>query len=179
MKPVNSNCPEIIWNLKIVPGAPTIILDRDGTINVDKGYVHQIADFEFTDQFTKILETLRQFKGNICVITNQGGASIGKYLEIDSRKFSEHLITAAEAQGIAINLVVTCFHHNKDHCEYRKPSPGMLKTVENLVKSDSRMFLYIGNDKKDAEVAKARNVAYLDVNSENFGSDFDDWINRP
>ena len=28
---------------------PAIFLDRDGTINVDHGYVHEIDNFEFID----------------------------------------------------------------------------------------------------------------------------------
>lgn len=30
-------------------GKKTIFLDRDGTINIDHGYVHQIDDFQFID----------------------------------------------------------------------------------------------------------------------------------
>lgn len=174
-----SVCPELLLNSRIIPGARTLVFDRDGTINADKGYVHQISEFEFTLEFSRIIETLGEFKGNICVITNQGGASIGKYRKSDSRLFTEHLISVAKIYGITINLVVTCYHHNVDNCEYRKPAPGMLSKIESLIQSDSSMYLYVGNDKKDAEAAKARHITYLDIKSENFVEKFKDWLSAP
>jgi D-glycero-D-manno-heptose 1,7-bisphosphate phosphatase len=169
-------CPAMFYNSKLVLGARTLVFDRDGTINIDNGYVHQITDFEFTLNFSPILEILAKFQGNICIITNQGGASIGKYNESDSRKFTEYLISRLKEHGITINLVVTCYHHNKDHCKYRKPETGMLEKIESIVNAHTKMYLYVGNDEKDAKVAMNRHVRYLDINSENFLEKFKDWI---
>lgn len=30
-------------------GIPAVFLDRDGTINVDTGYLHEIDDFQFIE----------------------------------------------------------------------------------------------------------------------------------
>lgn len=38
---------------------PAIFLDRDGTINVDHGYVHEIDNFEFIDG---VIDAMRQLK---------------------------------------------------------------------------------------------------------------------
>lgn len=172
-------CPSLILNSDIIRGARTLVFDRDGTINIDNGYVHQVSDFEFMPEFLNVLEILGQFNGNICIITNQGGVSIGKYLESESRKFTDFLISTVEDFGVKINLVATCYHHNLDNCEYRKPASGMLREIQRFVKSDFKEYLYIGNDWKDLEVARDCNVAYLDIKSENFDRKLHDWINLP
>lgn len=38
---------------------PAIFLDRDGTINVDHGYVHEIDAFEFIDG---VIDAMRELK---------------------------------------------------------------------------------------------------------------------
>lgn len=38
---------------------PAIFLDRDGTINVDHGYVHEIDEFEFIDG---VIDAMRELK---------------------------------------------------------------------------------------------------------------------
>jgi D-glycero-D-manno-heptose 1,7-bisphosphate phosphatase len=170
-------CPSLILNSDIIPGAKTLVFDRDGTINIDTGYVHEVSDFAFMPEFLSVLEILAQFNGNICIVTNQGGASIGKYLESESRKFTDHLISSVQDFGVKIKLVATCYHHNLDKCEYRKPAPGMLREIQRIVKSDLTEYLYIGNDWKDLEVARDCNVGYLDIKSDNFERKLLDWIN--
>ena len=40
---------------------PAIFLDRDGTINVDHGYVHEIDNFEFIDG---VIDAMRHLRGD-------------------------------------------------------------------------------------------------------------------
>ena len=47
---------------------PAIFLDRDGTINVDHGYVHEIDEFEFIEG---VIDAMRQLK-------EMGYAQIGR-----------------------------------------------------------------------------------------------------
>ncbi len=42
---------------------PAIFLDRDGTINVDHGYVHEIDNFEFIDG---VIDAMRELKNGLC-----------------------------------------------------------------------------------------------------------------
>jgi D-glycero-D-manno-heptose 1,7-bisphosphate phosphatase len=43
----------------VAKSVPAIFLDRDGTINVDHGYVHEIDNFEFIDG---VIDAMRQLK---------------------------------------------------------------------------------------------------------------------
>jgi D-glycero-D-manno-heptose 1,7-bisphosphate phosphatase len=171
-------CPDLLFNHQLVKGAKTLIFDRDGTINVDPGYVYRISDFEFTGQFLRIVHVLKEFKGNLCVITNQGGVRLGKYLQSDSQGFTEYLISATDEIGVFINLVLSCYHHNLDNCNFRKPAPGMLKVIEDMTQSGARNYLFVGNDQKDAEAAAAYNFSYLDINSTNLEAILSAWVSK-
>ena len=173
-----SACPDLMEKFQVIEGAKTLIFDRDGTINIDTGYTHKINEFEFTIEFLQIIKILENFEGNICIITNQGGVRLGKYLQSESREFTEHTVTQLNELGITISLVAACYHHNSDNCNYRKPAPGMLKTIEDIIGADKKSFLYIGNDHIDEIAAEDHGISYLDIKCENLGSKIVEWIDK-
>lgn len=173
-----SACPEMKVYREIIMGAKTLIFDRDGTINVDKGYVYKITEFEFTKQFLRIVPALQIFNGNICIITNQGGVRLGKFLKTESQKFTRYLVSKAEENGVHINSVITCYHHDLDNCNFRKPSSGMLQELEKKIEASAKSYLYIGNDNKDVQVAKDRNIDYLDIDSNEIEMAIIEWMNN-
>jgi len=175
----NLACPELLMNSAIVRGAKTLIFDRDGTINVDNGYVYMMTEFEFTQQFVLLIPILEKFQGNICIITNQGGVRLGKYSKNESQEFTRYVISKAKEKGIIVNLVATCYHHNLDSCESRKPASGMLQKIEEMTASKRDRYLYIGNEKKDEEVARNRNINYLDINSKRLEAFLVGWTRQP
>ena len=50
-----------------------LFLDRDGVINIDKGHVHKIADFEFIDGIFDLCKRYQDDGFIIIIITNQAG----------------------------------------------------------------------------------------------------------
>ncbi len=54
-----------------------VFLDRDGTINVDKGYVRRIEDVEFIPGSVAALQRLCRAGIGIIVVTNQSGIARG------------------------------------------------------------------------------------------------------
>ena len=56
-------------------------LDRDGTINVDHGYVHEIDNFEFIDGVIDAMRELKRIGFALVVVTNQSGIARGKFTE--------------------------------------------------------------------------------------------------
>ena len=54
-----------------------IFLDRDGTINIDPGYISKVEDFEFYDYTFNALELLSSLTKYFIIITNQSGVSRG------------------------------------------------------------------------------------------------------
>ena len=64
-------------------------LDRDGTINVDKGYVHQITDVEFIPGIFRLCRLLKNRGYQLVIVTNQSGIGRGKYSSDEFHKLMD------------------------------------------------------------------------------------------
>ena len=62
-------------------GRRAAFLDRDGVINVDRGYVHTRGEFEFIDGVFDAAAKLRAKGYALFVITNQSGIGRGRFTE--------------------------------------------------------------------------------------------------
>ena len=60
-----------------------VFLDRDGVINIDKGYVYRIDDFEWIDGAKEAIKYLKDKNYLVFVATNQSGITRGYYKESD------------------------------------------------------------------------------------------------
>ena len=56
-----------------------VFLDRDGTINYDKGYTYKFSQFKFRPYVLKGLKYLSKKKYLIFIVTNQAGIAKGKF----------------------------------------------------------------------------------------------------
>jgi len=102
-----------------------VFLDRDGTLNIDPGYVRKIEDFELYPNVIKALKLLKNFQ--LFIITNQSGIGRGYYTEKDFHKFNNHLIAELRKEGINIKETFYCPHHPDEECDCRKPSTRFIK----------------------------------------------------
>ncbi len=62
---------------------PAVFLDRDNTINQDKGYTYKFNDFKFINNSLNTLKYLSKKKVWIFVVTNQAGIAKGHFTEND------------------------------------------------------------------------------------------------
>ena len=90
-----------------ITGYNTLLLDRDGTINVHiiGDYVRKWEDFEF---IPGVLEAMSRFAKHfryIFIVTNQRGISKGKYTEQDLIYIHEHMIYEIEKVGGRIDKI--------------------------------------------------------------------------
>jgi D-glycero-D-manno-heptose 1,7-bisphosphate phosphatase len=64
-----------------------IFLDRDGTINVDHGYVYKSDELEFIEGVENSLKKLQDAGYLLIIITNQSGIGRGYFSELDTCKY--------------------------------------------------------------------------------------------
>ena len=115
-----------------------LFLDRDGVINVDKGYVHHIDGFAFVDGIFELGACAQSLGFMPIVITNQAGIGRGFYTEADFQHVTAWMLDQFRARGIRIARVYHCpFHPTEGIGEYRresfdrKPNPGMILKAES------------------------------------------------
>ena len=116
-----------------------IFLDRDGTINVEKHYLHKIEDFEYENGVLEALEGLQKLGYKFIVVTNQAGIAKGYYTESDYLILEEFIEKDLLKKGIIIQKTYHCPHHPQGkipynvNCECRKPKTGMfIKAIEEF-----------------------------------------------
>ena len=68
-----------------------VFLDRDGTLNVEKDYLHRIEDFEFIPGAQEAIKKLKDAGFLVIVITNQSGVGRGYYTLQDVDRLHEHI----------------------------------------------------------------------------------------
>jgi D-glycero-D-manno-heptose 1,7-bisphosphate phosphatase len=137
-------------------------LDRDGVINVDKGYTHRPEDLVFMPGAIEAVRRLNAGRRLAVVVTNQAGVARGLYEEADVEVFHQAMQAALAAQGAHIDAFYVCPFHpdavveryrHPDHPD-RKPNPGMiLRALADLGVAPGDAFL-IGDRKSDLEAAR-------------------------
>jgi len=144
-----------------------LILDRDGVINVDKGYVHRIEDFEFVSGVFKLCSTAQDFGLVPIVITNQAGIGRGYYTEDDFQRITTWMLDQFRLRGIRIGRVYHCpFHPTDGIGEYRresfdrKPNPGMILKAQSEFDLDLSQSVLVGDKDSDLEAGLAAGVRY-------------------
>jgi D-glycero-D-manno-heptose 1,7-bisphosphate phosphatase len=83
-----------------------VFVDRDGTINVEKGYVHKIEDFEFIPGALEALRLLTTNKIKIYILTNHAGIAKGYFTEENFHELTNYMIAACEKEGSHIENVL-------------------------------------------------------------------------
>ncbi|MCP3661087.1 MAG: D-glycero-beta-D-manno-heptose 1,7-bisphosphate 7-phosphatase [Gammaproteobacteria bacterium] len=133
-----------------------IILDRDGIINIDKGYVHNIEDFEFVEYIFEVLQQFQKLGYRLFIVTNQSGIAKGYYTEADFIKLNNHMIGEFKNNAIKIEKIVYCPHHPAGireeysiQCNCRKPESGMIEEILMEYEIDIDNSYMIGDSERD------------------------------
>lgn len=105
----------------------TIFLDRDGTINVDYGYVYDINKLEFVNGVISSLKRLCEMGYQLIVITNQSGIGRGYFGLDDYYKFEKNMLDRLKIEGVNIKQVYVCPHSPEEECNCRKPKTALFE----------------------------------------------------
>ena len=132
-----------------------IFLDRDGTINIDHGYVHQIDDFEFIEGSINALKKLKEMGYLLVLVTNQSGIARGYFTEAQFLQLTEWMDWSLAEQGVDFDGIYYCPHHPdgkgefKEDCPCRKPKPGMLLDAMKALNIDPQQSVMVGDKIED------------------------------
>lgn len=137
--------------------ARIVLLDRDGTINVDHHYVHQWRQWEFAPGAVEALRILRSAGFRLAVVSNQAGIARGYFPAADVDALHARLCEELLAQQAELDAIVYCPHGPHDACACRKPRPGLAAVVEQQIDEaiDYAASWTIGDKVSDIEFGQA------------------------
>ncbi|MBI5885262.1 MAG: HAD family hydrolase [Deltaproteobacteria bacterium] len=106
-----------------------VFLDRDGTINIDTGYLGDPADVRLIDGAAQAIKRLNEAGVKAIVISNQSGVNRGIFNEAALAKVNERLIELLAASGARLDGAYYCPHRPDEGCRCRKPATGLVEAA--------------------------------------------------
>ncbi len=147
--------------------ARALFLDRDGVVNVDKGYVHRVEGFEFIEGIFDLCRIAQSLGYKLILVTNQAGIARGHYREEDFHSLNQWMLDCFRQQGVDIARVYYCPYHpvhgigmyrRESNC--RKPNPGMILKARADFDLDLVASILVGDKETDIEAGERAGVGY-------------------
>jgi len=128
-----------------------VVLDRDGTIVVDKHYLDDPNELEFLPNAAAGLRLLHAAGYRLIVATNQSGVGRGRFSLARMHEVNARLEQMVAAAGARLDAVYSCPHAPQDSCSCRKPQVGMLRQAAAELGFDPSDAIVVGDKVSDIE----------------------------
>lgn len=133
-----------------------VLLDRDGVINEDSDdFIKSPEEWVPIPGSLKAIADLFRGGYRIVVITNQSGIARG-FLDLNTLEAIHRKMHNAVARFEGrIEAVYFCPHGPNDHCDCRKPRPGLLHRFSGDYRTSLENVPFIGDSYRDIEAGFA------------------------
>jgi D-glycero-D-manno-heptose 1,7-bisphosphate phosphatase len=149
----------------IASRSKALFLDRDGVINVERGYVYRRESFEFIPGIFELCRAAQCLGYLLIVVTNQAGIARGYYSESDFKDLTDWMINQFIEQQVHFARIYYCPYHpvfGRGQYKYdsldRKPNPGMLLRAQSDLDLDMSSSILIGDKLSDIQAGRAARV---------------------
>lgn len=139
-----------------------ILLDRDGTIITDHGYVGSVDRVDFIDGAPEAIASFNAAGIPVAVVTNQAGVARGLYGLDDVASVHQYIAEYLAKFDARIDLFVFCPYHPAGTVEAfartsddRKPGPGMANAAKAALNLDLASSWVVGDRPEDMGLAGA------------------------
>lgn len=138
---------------------PAIFLDRDGVIIENRStYVRSWNDVAIYGQALTALARIKSSPYKIFIVTNQSAIGRG-IISLDTvLEINHQLLKVIQQTGGRIDEIFLCPHAPQDHCECRKPKPGLILQAARAYPLDLNRSILIGDALSDILAAQAAGI---------------------
>lgn len=134
---------------------PFVLLDRDGTLNVEKNYLSDPDELALFPGTTCALKKLRALGYGLVVVTNQSGVGRGYFTAQTLERVHDRLRELLAADGASVDAIYICPHRPDEECDCRKPLPGMAEQAIAEFGFDPKRSIVIGDKSADIDLGRA------------------------
>lgn len=148
-----------------------IILDRDGTIIVDRGYLDDPGLLQFLPGAAEALRELCERGHSIVVVTNQSGVGRGRLTLERMHAINDRFLQMVKAAGARVDGLYSCPHKPQDECECRKPKTKLLREAAAALGFEPANSVVIGDKSSDIALGRGVQAVTLLVSQDGRASD--------
>jgi D-glycero-D-manno-heptose 1,7-bisphosphate phosphatase len=151
-------------------GKPRAVLDRDGTIVVERHYLSDPEELELLPGAAAALRRLSQIGLGLVVITNQ--SAVGRGILNTERLETIHarLRKILAEENVTLDGIYFCPHLPEDDCPCRKPKTALLEQAARELDFDPAESFVIGDKECDVELGRRVGATTLLVRT-GYGND--------
>jgi D-glycero-D-manno-heptose 1,7-bisphosphate phosphatase len=142
-----------------------VLLDRDGTIIVEKHYLADPDGVELIEGAADGLRRLRSLGLGLAVVTNQSPIGRGLFDRAQLAEIHERLTWILAAEGVVLDGLFFCPHTPDDACGCRKPRPGLVEQAAAALGFNPTRSFVIGDMRSDIELGQGVGATTLLVRS--------------
>jgi D-glycero-D-manno-heptose 1,7-bisphosphate phosphatase len=143
-----------------------VFLDRDGVLNevvLHEGRPHppsSLSELRIVRGAKESLADLKRLGFVLIVVTNQPDVARGKQTKARVEEMHSFL-----ADKLPIDGTYVCYHDDVDHCDCRKPAPGLLLNAARQHGIDLKESFLIGDRWRDVEAGHRAQCRTLFINN--------------
>ena len=142
-----------------------VFLDRDGTLNKDRGFITSPEQLELIDGVAEAVKAINKSGYLAIVITNQPVIARGECSFETLQQIHDKLETELGKDGAYIDALYYCPHHPdsgfegeriayKGKCNCRKPATGLIEQAQKDFNIDISQSFMVGDSSRDTDCGK-------------------------
>ena len=131
-----------------------IFLDRDGTINVDPGYLSQPEQMTLIPGVGEALARLKKAGFALVVVSNQSGVGRGIIAHDALVRIHARMEELLAPHGVRIDHYELCIHRPEEDCECRKPKAKLLLDAARALGLDLAQSYMVGDKLSDLQAGR-------------------------
>ena len=143
-------------------GRRAIIMDRDGTVCDEVGYVNHVDRIRLLPRSAAAIRAANEAGYQTVVVTNQAGVARGYFAESLVDDVHDRIRELLAVEGARLDGIYYCPHHPdvgappyRQRCSCRKPLPGMLERARDEMGIDLASSYMVGDSVKDLEAGRS------------------------
>lgn len=132
-----------------------VLLDRDGTINEELGYVLRPQELRLIPGALEGLRRLRELDLGLVVVTNQSPVGRGWISAAELETIHDRLRELLAEGGVTLDAIEVCPHRPDEGCACRKPGTELVERAAAALGFDPAQGWVVGDHASDLRMGRA------------------------
>ena len=137
-----------------------VLLDRDGTLIEDVGYISDYKKIIVKEGVFEGLLKLKKAGFTLVIVSNQSGIARNLISEEEFQLVNNAFIAIFTEHKIQFESIYYCFHLPSDNCSCRKPNTYFFETIKNYFENNLWAVM-VGDSLVDAQFARNARIPFF------------------